>query len=445
MSTAQVAIVPKLLPVFEGPADIRGAYGGRGSGKTQSFAKMIAVRGLVFGSAGVSGQLVCGRQFMNSLDDSSLEECKRAIESEPFLAEYYEVGATFIKSRDGRIWFTFVGLDRSLASIKSKGRVLIVWVDEARPVTARAWSIVGPTLREEGSDWNAELWITWNPELETDAVEDFRRSTDPLVKMAEINYRDNPRFPARMERERLRDLASKPKSEYENIWEGKLLPAVRGAIYFDEVADAEAKGRVGRFPRDPMLKVHRIWDMGWNDAMAIILAQRTASAITAIGFVTGTRRTVDSYLADFQGSDFRGWNWGKDFLPHDGFAKSRQTGKTDADILRGLGCKVLPTPNMEVEQGIRTARALFPRMYFDRDGCASRDPELPGLIECLKRYRRRVNQQTDTPEGPLHDVHSNGADAYRYLALVADEMTNEEERDPVVTPLPMLSPFARRQ
>jgi len=80
---------------------------------------------------------------------------------------------------------------------------------------------------------------------------------------------------------------------------------------------------------------------------------------------------------------------------------------------------------MEVEQGIRQARLFFPKVYLDKEATASIDPELPGLVECLKRYRRRINQQTKTAEAPLHDVHSNGADAFRYLALNAEQMTNE--------------------
>ena len=82
MTTAQIAIPAKLIPMFEGEADVRGSYGGRGSGKTRSFAKMIALRGYIYGMGGITGQLLCARQFMNSLDDSSLEECTRAIEEE---------------------------------------------------------------------------------------------------------------------------------------------------------------------------------------------------------------------------------------------------------------------------------------------------------------------------------------------------------------------------
>ena len=179
MTAAQVSIPKKLIPIFEGRADVRGAFGGRGSAKTRSFAKMAAVTGYIHGNAGTTGIILCGRQFMNSLEDSSLEECKRAIEDEPFLSDYYELGDKYIKSKDGRISFAFAGLDRSIASVKSKGRILLCWVDEAEPVTDEAFTILIPTLREEDSDWNAELWVTWNPKRKNAAVEKrFRYSTD---------------------------------------------------------------------------------------------------------------------------------------------------------------------------------------------------------------------------------------------------------------------------
>jgi phage terminase large subunit len=220
MQAAQIALPPKLKPVFIGPADVRGAYGGRGSAKTRSFAKMAAVWGYRFGMEGVSGIILCARQFMNSLDDSSLEEVKRAIQEEPFLADYYEIGERYIKSKDGRISFAFAGLDRSIASIKSKGRILLCWVDEAEPVAEAGWSILVPTLREEGTGWNAELWVTWNPARKGAPVESrFRGSSDPRIKVVELNWRDNPRFPATLDRARLRDQSQRPE-QYAHIWEG---------------------------------------------------------------------------------------------------------------------------------------------------------------------------------------------------------------------------------
>jgi phage terminase large subunit len=83
----------------------RGAYGGRGSAKTRTFAKMAAVHGLRCAQAGESGVIVCGREFMNSLDESSMAEVKAAIESEPWLAAAYDVGEKYIRTADRRVRF----------------------------------------------------------------------------------------------------------------------------------------------------------------------------------------------------------------------------------------------------------------------------------------------------------------------------------------------------
>uniref|UniRef100_UPI001ABC8678 phage terminase large subunit n=1 Tax=Bartonella capreoli TaxID=155192 RepID=UPI001ABC8678 len=207
MSSAKFVIIEKLIPLFQGTAVVRASWGGRGSGKTRSFALMSAVIGYRHGKAGERGIILCARQFQNSLNESSLEEIKRAIEAYPFLQDYYEVGDKYIKSKDGRIVYVFAGLDRNIASIKSMGRVFLCWVDEAEPVTETAWQTLIPTLREEGKDWNAELWVTWNPCHENAPVEKrFRNVNDPNIKGVEINWRDNPLFPQKLNRDRKADL-----------------------------------------------------------------------------------------------------------------------------------------------------------------------------------------------------------------------------------------------
>jgi phage terminase large subunit len=100
---------------------------------------------------------------MNSLDDSSLEEIKAAIQSEDWLMEHFEIGEKYVRTKDGRVSYKFAGLDRNISSIKSKARILLCWVDEAEPVSEEAWQTLIPTLREEDS----ELWVTWNPSART--------------------------------------------------------------------------------------------------------------------------------------------------------------------------------------------------------------------------------------------------------------------------------------
>ena len=75
-------------------------------------------------------------------------------------------------------------------------------------------------------------------------------------------------------------------------------------------------------------------------------------------------------------------------------------------------------PNQSIETGIKQARHTFPQVYFDK-GKADR------LVQCLKRYRRNIPTTTGEPASPVHDEYSHGADAFRYLALVAPQLSNE--------------------
>ncbi|WP_373093027.1 phage terminase large subunit, partial [Zhongshania sp.] len=226
MTTARIELPPKLIPVFEGEADVRGSYGGRGSGKTRSFAKMSAVKAYQWAKTGRSGIVLCCRQYMNSLDDSSLEEIKQAIEEEDWLRPHFEIGEKYIRTTCGRVSYKFSGLDRNINSVKSKSRILLCWVDEAEPVAESAWRTLIPTIRGEDS----ELWVTWNPEIDGSATDKrFRKTKDPLYKVVELNWRDNPAFPAILERQRQRDLETNP--EYNHIWEGDYKTIVEGAYY----------------------------------------------------------------------------------------------------------------------------------------------------------------------------------------------------------------------
>lgn len=219
MTTLKIQIPPKLIPLFA-PAKkrYRVAYGGRGSGKTFTFAKMIAVRGAVYASNKESGILLCAREYMNSLSESSMEEVKHAIQSEPWLSSVYDVGEKYIRTKCGAVDFAFSGLRHNLDSIKSKARILIAWVDEAEPVSDIAWKKLLPTVRAN----NSEIWISYNPETDGSPTDErFRKADlgdDGVV--VEVNHSDNPWFPDVLELERQRDFRNLPPEEYAWIWEG---------------------------------------------------------------------------------------------------------------------------------------------------------------------------------------------------------------------------------
>jgi phage terminase large subunit len=61
-----------------------------------------------------------------------------------WLADFYEIGETYIRTKDRRIDYSFTGLRHNLASIKSKAKIKLLWVDEAEPVTDTAWDVAIP-------------------------------------------------------------------------------------------------------------------------------------------------------------------------------------------------------------------------------------------------------------------------------------------------------------
>lgn len=220
MTVARIEIPPKLIPAFEGNYRYRCSHGGRGSAKTRTFALMTAIRGYMAAMNGQSGVILCAREYMNSLEESSMEEVKQAIRSVPWLNDFYELGEKYIRTKCRSVSYVFAGLRHNLDSIKSKARILIAWVDEAESVSEIAWTKLTPTVREAGS----EIWVTWNPERDGSATDKrFRKNPPDNAVVVEMNYCDNPWFPSVLEEERLSDQERLDSATYAWIWEGAYL------------------------------------------------------------------------------------------------------------------------------------------------------------------------------------------------------------------------------
>ena len=139
--------------------------------------------------------------------------------------------------------------------------------------------------------------MTYNPELESDPTHQMfvTNPPDDCVSVL-MNWSDNPYFPDVLKAEREHAEKTMKGEEYRNTWEGECLPAVTGAIYFDEVAAASREGRIRDVPNDVMLKTHAIWDLGWNDSMSIILVQRSASELRIVDYIEDSHRTLADYV-----------------------------------------------------------------------------------------------------------------------------------------------------
>lgn len=359
---------------------------------------------------------------MNSLDESSLEEIKAAIRSEPWLNEYYEIGEKFIRSKDGRIKYTFSGLRHNLDSIKSKARILLCWVDEAEPVSEVAWQKLIPTIREEGS----EIWVTYNPERKNSATHvRFRQDPPDGAKIAEINWRDNPWFPDVLEQERLNDFTRRP-DHYPHIWEGDFVTVNEGAYYAKHIATARTENRIGRVAADPLMTHRAIWDIGGTgakaDACAIWIAQFVGREIRWLDYYEAQGQPLAAHVTWLRDN---GYQRAKCILPHDGATNDRVHDVSYESALRAAGFEVEVIANQgtgAAMKRVEAARRLFPSMWFDEQKCEA------GL-DAIGWYHEKRDEERSIGLGPNHDWSSHGADAFG-LGAVAYEMPQGKAKQP---------------
>lgn len=405
---AHLQLPSKLHALFQ-PKRYKVLYGGRDGAKSWSIARLL----LILGTQRTL-RILCTREVQKSIKDSVHKLLSDQI-TRLGLEYFYEILGNEIRGKNGTE-FLFSGLsDQTVESIKSFEGVDICWIEEGRTISKRSLKILIPTIRKDGS----EIWISFNPELDTDEVYvRFVESTPPDCLLIKINWDDNPWYSRALDSERERQQREDPEG-YEHVWNGLCKPAVEGAIYYNEMAAVVKSGRIRNVPYDPMLKVHTVWDIGYNDKNAIICVQRVASEIRIIRYLEDNLKDYPFYVGELNKLNY---NWGKDWLPHDGYARRIESqGQSGYDILKKLGRTVAVkgmVPNVTIEEGIKVARQVFPRVYFDKENAS-------GLVDKLKRYKRHIPLTTGEPGDPVHDAASHGADAYRIMCLVVDKMKNE--------------------
>jgi phage terminase large subunit len=409
MKTLDVRMPKKMARLFDGDARYRVAYGGRGSGKTRTFAKMAAIMGYYFQRQGKKGQILCAREHLNSLDESSFTEIKGAIQENEFLDSIYDCGAKFIRTKDKTVEFTFSGLRHNLDSVKSKARILLTWIDEAEQVSEEAWRTLLPTVREEGS----EVWVSFNPrDPESPTYQRFVENAPENAKVEMVNWQDNPYFPEVLLQEMEADKIRLKPEVFHHVWEGQPLDFEEGAYYREELIQAERDGRIlENINYDRSIPVVTAWDLGMNDSTSIVFAQHVGSEIRIIDFYEHNGVALDHYVQMLRDKSHElGYNYGTVILPHDARVRELGSGKSRIEILNNLGIRdVSIAPQLRVDDGIAAVRMAFNRLYFDKSKTSR-------LMKCLRHYHAEYLDKAKTfRQRPEHDWSSHAADAFRYL------------------------------
>lgn len=409
------------------------AYGGRGSLKSHSFAGALLTLGI-----DQDLRIICAREIQKSLADSVHQLLVDKINALGY-NDLYSIQENVIRGTRRDTTFKFIGLsDVTIQNVKSIEGTDILWVEEAQNVKKRSWQIVLPTLFRTP---NSECWASLNPDMDDDEtyVRFIVNKPEGSV-VVEMNWRDAVAcgwFTPEMEKLRQYDLKHSPL-DYPNIWDGKPRAVVAGAIYTGEVTDMVRERRFRPMPYDPRLPVHRIWDLGWNDLMTVIMVQKPVpSVLNIVNYLEESHITYIDMVGKMNGLRYF---WGTDWMPHDAENHDPTSGTNAKKQLQGLGCKVKIIPRSDPEARIRAARMMWPRIYLDNSKFDT-PPERPDmnlggghLMERLKRYKRAVPKGTMEPAAPVHDVNSHGADAFGGLAEVVDQIRNEG--DVIFKPLP---------
>jgi phage terminase large subunit len=198
------------------PARYKGAWGGRGSGKSHFFAELLIEEHI----RNQNQASVCVREIQRTLNQS----VKRLLENkiiELKVQDYFTVQDVMIKSRRGNGMIIFQGMQNHTAdSIKSLEGFDRAWVEEAQSLSQTSLDLLRPTIRKPDS----ELWFSWNPKNETDPIDQLLRGEMPPkdATVLKVNYSDNPWFPSVLKEEMEYDRNRDP-DKYRHVWMGDYL------------------------------------------------------------------------------------------------------------------------------------------------------------------------------------------------------------------------------
>jgi phage terminase large subunit len=377
-------------------------WGGRGGAKSWGIARALLILG-----ARKPLRILCAREFQTSLKDSVHKLLCDQIESLGLMG-FYEITQATIRAQNGTEFF-FSGLKNNVTNIKSFEGVDICWVEEAANVSKLSWNVLIPTIRKEGS----EIWISFNPELETDETyQRFVANPPKDAVVQKINWSDNPWFPETLNLER-ESLKNRDIDAYNTVWEGVCRQTVDGAIFAREMQMAELQGRITNVVYDPAKPVHAVFDLGWSDSTAIWFLQYVGMETRLLRYFEDSQQTISYYLSKMQTF---GYVYDTLWLPHDAENKTlAANGKSIEEIVRNAGYKTQILPRVPIVDSINAARTIFPACWFDRENTREG-------IDCLRHYRYEVDPNTGQfSKQPLHDHYSHGADAFRYIALMVKE------------------------
>lgn len=376
-------------------------YGGRGGGKSWAFAQTAIVRML-----GSKVRILCCREIQDSIRQSVhqlLSDRISALE----LGSQFEITNSEIRCKRTGSLVTFHGLRHNIDSIKSLEGADIVWVEEGQNVPEESWVKLLPTIRKEG----AEVWISMNPDLETDSSYQ-RWIANPPNKawVCRLNWETNPWLTDTLRERQSEDKARYSPEMYAHVWDGAPLRLLEGTVYADELRSMQSDGRITDLTFDPALPVQVYADLGWSDMTSLVFLQPRGEHVRLLHAYQNRHKLWQHYLSYIQQ---RGWLIEFVALPFDasGSHQSKLISPVSiVELTRLAGFKTFVVPSVSVETGINALRNMFPKLWID-------ERQASDALAALRQYRFAIDDRGNYSRVPQHDEASHYADAMRYAAV----------------------------
>lgn len=421
MSILDIPTARVFKPLLE-PSRYKGAWGGRGSGKSHFFGEK-----LIEDSMYEKGLLsVCIREVQKTLKDSAKRLIETKLQSLKLgEAQGFRVFSDTIQTPgDGAIIFQGMQ-DHTAESIKSLEGFKRGWVEEAQTLSSTSLKLLRPTIRSDGS----ELWFSWNPRRKNDPVDMMLRQGSTPTNSAVIrsNWSDNPWFPAVLEQERKDCLRDSP-DDYDNVWDGGYITIADGAYYAANLALARQEGRISRVSADPLMTIRLFCDIGGTgaraDAFTMWAAQFIGREIRVLNYYEVVGQPLSAHLAWLREQDYTP-DKAQIWLPHDGSTNDRVYDVSYESAFKSAGYHVDVIPNQgkgAAKARIEEGRRLFPSMWIDAEKCEA------GL-DALGWYHEKKDEVRNIGLGPDHDWSSHGADAFGLMCVAYAPPDNSEPLD----------------
>lgn len=215
------------------------------------------------------------------------------------------------------------------------------------------------------------------------------------------------------------------KREHPSTPEEAFEHTIEGAYYGKQMTKARVVGRIGKFPHYVGINVDTYWDIGLNDTTAIWFTQTIGGQINVIDYFESSGEGV-GYYKDVLDTwhDEKGYRYGEHVWPHDGGTREwGNDAKTRQQSANEKGMYPTIQTRGDLQDGIEQTRDFLSICCFDEENCTKNIKLEDGRkvdvgINSLESYRHEWDEKLGAwKRTPLHDWASNGADAFRTLAM----------------------------